>query len=280
MANYLNKYVGLSKEAKKRIAWFDYYKKCGNVAKTCRYFGISRQVFYKWKRVYDPQNLWSVETRSTEPKRKRQKEITGEQEMRVVALRKSHIRWGKIKLSKLYEDTYHEPLSSWKVQKVIEKYKLYYHPATIARITQKRLQSAKKRRITQLKRKKNKAGFLICLDCIVIYWNNAKRYIFTAIDRATKVAFARMYERANSYNAADFLNRLLHLLDGKVENIQTDNGSEFQKHFERACQKLALTRYYNRPRTPKDNAVNERFNKTVQEEFIHLGNFTLRHRYV
>jgi transposase InsO family protein len=101
-----------------------------------------------------------------------------------------------------------------------------------------------------------------------------KRYIFTAIDYSTKVAFARMYRRANSYNATDFLNRLLYLMNGNIENIQTDNGSEFQKHFEKACQKLNLARYYNRPRTPKDNAVNERFNKTVQEEFINLGNFT------
>ena len=25
----------------------------GNVSKTCRYFGISRETFYKWKRTYE-----------------------------------------------------------------------------------------------------------------------------------------------------------------------------------------------------------------------------------
>jgi len=83
-----------------------------------------------------------------------------------------------------------------------------------------------------------------------------------------------MYKRANSYNAADFLNRLLYLVDGKVENIQTDNGSEFEKYFARSLQKMDLDRYYSRPRTPKDNPVNERFNRTLQEEFTDLGNFT------
>lgn len=274
MASYLNRYAGLSKEAKKRIAWFDRYRKSGNVAKTCRYFGISRQVFYKWQKCYDPKNLWSLETRSTAPKRKRQREITAEQEMRIVSLRKARITYSKLKLAHLYEEEYGSPISSWKIQKVIEKYKLYHRPTRIASITKKRLKSSKKKRITELKRRRNKAGFLLCLDCIVIYWNNMKRYIFTAIDYSTKVAFSRMYTKANSGNSTDFLNRLLYLLDGRIENIQTDNGSEFQKCFQRACEKLNLARYYNRPRTPKDNAVNERFNKTIQEEFINLGNFT------
>ena len=82
-----------------------------------------------------------------------------------------------------------------------------------------------------------------------------------------------MYKRANSYNAADFLNRLLYLLDGKLENIQTDNGSEFHKYFEQAVNQLKLTHWWSRPRTPKDNPVNERFNRTLQDEFLRLGNF-------
>ena len=197
-----------------------------------------------------------------------------EQEMRIVKLRKKYLQYGKIKLAKIYQREYQETISSWKIQKVIEKYQLYHQPAKIAKITKKRLNAIKKKRITELK-KKPKAGFLLCLDTIVIYWNGVKRYIFTAIDRYTKIAFAHMYKNANSYNAADFLNRLLYLTESKIENIQTDNGSEFAKHFEQACQKHNLARYYNRPRTPKDNPVNERFNKTVEDEFINLGNFTV-----
>ena len=64
-----------------------------------------------------------------------------------------------------------------------------------------------------------------------------------------------MYKRANSYNAADFLNRFLYLLKGKIENVQTDNGSEFEKFFAQACAKMNLERYYNWPRTPKDNRL-------------------------
>jgi transposase InsO family protein len=123
-------------------------------------------------------------------------------------------------------------------------------------------------------KQKPKTGYLICLDTIVKYWNGQKRYILTAIDKHAKIAFARMYNGHSSLSSEDFLNRLHYLLDGNIQNIQTDNGSEFQKHFEQGCQKLKLNHYYSRARTPKDNGANERFNRTLQEEFIAFGNMT------
>ncbi len=273
MASYFNKYAQLSKAARQRLPWFDYYKQCANAAKTCRHFGISRKTFYKWQRQYDPRNLYSLEDRSRAPLRKRQPEITPEQEDRIIQLRKQYIRYSKFKLALIYGRLYQEKISSWKVQKVIQRHRLYYHPVRTAKVTRKRLKAQKKKRITEL-RKKPKAGFLLCFDAIELRWQNLRRYVFTVIDQYSKVAFARMYRRANSYNAADFLNRLLYLTDGRVENIQTDNGSEFAKLFNQACSRMGLARYYSRPRTPKDNPVNERFNRTLQDEFVVLGNFT------
>ena len=63
-------------------------------------------------------------------------------------------------------------------------------------------------------------------------------------------------------------------MNGKIENVQTDNGSEFHGEFEEACTKLEIEHYWSRVKTPKDNAGNERFNRTLQEEFIDLGNST------
>jgi transposase InsO family protein len=84
-----------------------------------------------------------------------------------------------------------------------------------------------------------------------------------------------MYEKHSSYNSRDFLYRLNYLLEGKIENVQTDNGSEFLKHFDQACTKLNINHYFSRNHTPKDNAVLERFNRTIQEEFVNQGNFDL-----
>ena len=273
MAHCFSKYNDLSKNARKRLKWMDYYHRSQNVSKTCRHFDIPRKTFYKWLKRYNPKNLYTLEDQDKAPISRRKREISPEQEMKIVKLRKRYIRYSKIKIAIIYEQEFGEHISSWKVQKIIEKYRLYFNPAKTAKTTKKRLNAVKRKRITELK-KKPKSGFLICLDAIEFRMHGIKRYVFTAIDSFSKVAFARMYERANSYNAADFLNRMLYLIDGKVENIQTDNGSEFEKYFAQGLQKMNLDRYYSRPRTPKDNPVNERFNRTLQEEFVNLGNYT------
>lgn len=41
----------LTREARIRLQWMDYYEAHGRkVALSCRHFGISRQTFYRWKR--------------------------------------------------------------------------------------------------------------------------------------------------------------------------------------------------------------------------------------
>jgi transposase InsO family protein len=52
--------------------------------------------------------------------------------------------------------------------------------------------------------------------------------------------------------------------------VTTDNGSEFHGEFDEACQKLNIPHYWSRVKTPKDNATNERFNRTLSEEFIEM----------
>ena len=64
--------VRLSKQARQRIKWFDYYHKCRNVSRTCRYYGISRKTFYKWKRRYLKYHLPSLENNSRRPRHLRQ----------------------------------------------------------------------------------------------------------------------------------------------------------------------------------------------------------------
>lgn len=273
MADILN----LSKEAKKRLNWIIHYytKSEKNARLTCRYFGIAPKTFYKWFNRFDSANLKTLEDKDRAPKRTRQKEYTSIQYERVVKLRREYIRYGKFKLLALYKIRYPEDakISSWKIQCIIEKAKIYYKPQKQARINRKRQLSQKRKKITELKKKKVK-GFLLCLDTITIYWKGRKRYIVTAIDKWTKVAYARMYSTHSSYNTRDFLYRLHYLLDGKIENVQTDNGSEFKKYFSQGLVKLNIPHYHSRVRTPKDNPDNERFNRTLQEEFVNMGNMT------
>ena len=263
----------LTKEAKRRLAWFDYYHRCQNVAKTCRYFGVSRKTFYAWQKRYQPYRLESLEERSKRPRHTRNWEVSRMQEFRVLALRKQHIRYGKEKLKILYQEQHGEPISSWKIQRVIEKHGLYYHPQNIERQRTKRRRNQAKHRITELK-KQGRQGFLIALDGITMIRAGMRRYILTGIDIYSKIAFARMYTSKHSKHAADFLKRIHYLLDGKMENVQTDNGSEFAKDFRDAMERFNLPHYFSRPKTPTDNPFDERFNRTLKDEFIALGNYT------
>lgn len=265
----------LSREAKLRLQWMDFYHRNNNVVLTCRHFGISRKTFYYWLKRYNPFNLKTLEQRSRVPINRRKPEITPLQEQRIISLRKKYLRYSKFKLAVIYQRIYNEKVSSWKIQRVIQRYNLYWLPVKTAKIQRKRLRSAKKKRITELK-KEQRTGFLICADAIVIYWNSLKRYIFTAIDFYSKIAFARMYTTKSSKSSQDFLKRIYYLYQAKIDNLQTDNGSEFQGYFEKTITQLPklIQRYFNRPRTPKDNPINENFNGTLKKEFLDFGNFT------
>lgn len=269
------KLLKLSREAQQRLEWIIYYetKAQNNASQTCRHFSIVPKVFYTWRNRFDGKNLLLLENKSTSPIQKRQKMITSEEETRIVAIRKEHIRWGKMKLQRHYKNTYGEEISSWKIQYTIRKYLLYYHPKRNAQIQAKRKRGQAKKRITELK-KQPFPGYLIALDTIIIHWHGTKRYILTAIDTVSKIAFARMYTTKSSRNAADFLNRMMYLLDGEALNALHDNGSEFHKEFIIACKNLNLNQYWSRNHTPTDNPIDERFNRTIKEEFIQLGNYT------
>lgn len=93
--------VELSRGARVRLAWMDFYGGCGNVAHTGRHFGISRQTFYRWQRRYDQYDLTSLEERSHRPRQCRQPTWPFSFEEKVLGLRLQFPRWGKDKLAVL-----------------------------------------------------------------------------------------------------------------------------------------------------------------------------------
>jgi transposase InsO family protein len=264
----------LSRAASARLEWMIWYERNGRDASfTARHYGVSPKTFWKWRKRFNEMDLSTLEERSRVPLNRRTRTITQQEEVRIVDLRREHLRWGKEKIALVYRDRWGETVSAWKVQKTIEKYRIYYHPAKNARTQAKRRRATKKKRIAELALKK-RTGFLFRIDTVVRYWQGTKRYVLTAVDSTSRLAFAHMYTPHSSRNAADFMHRLHFLVNGKIENVQTDNGSEFHGEFEKAVEALGLNHYWSRVRTPKDNAGNERFNRTLSEEFMQMGNMT------
>ena len=262
-----------------RLEWIIFYYTHGkeNATKTSNHFGISRKTFYKWPgRFIEYEDVDELEDQLRKPYNKRKWEVTLDQETKIINLRKKYIHYGKKKLKVLYKKECGEEISTWKIERVIRKHALYPNQIKAAKIARKRARAKDKPklRITQLKKEK-KLWFLLQVDTIVIYWNNCKRYVITAVDHASKLGYARMYKTRSSKAAKDFLYRLQYLIGDSIKNIQSDNGAEFAHYFENASKKLGINRYFSRVKTPKDNPEVERFNQTLEYEWLNDGNFNV-----
>lgn len=255
---------------RKRLEWIIFYKTKGeNGAFTARHFGITTKTFFKFRKRFNQHGLKGLDDSSRTPHKTRTWTVTAQEEIRIRSLRKKYIRLGKMKLVRYYQKEYGAAISSWKIQRVIERYQLYYHPVFTARKRRNQARGLIKRRITHAPVSQTIAS-LLHVDTIVFYWNNTYRYILTAIDDLTRMGYARMYQHHSSKDATDFLKRLQYVLTLPIQAVHTDNGSEFAKYFQKACSSMHIERYFSRVRMPKDNSRLERFNRTLQEEFIDI----------
>ena len=114
-----------------------------------------------------------------------------------------------------------------------------------------------------------KPGDIVQMDTVSVFACGIKRYIFTAIDVSTRFAFACAYPSNSSANGSDFLRKFMRVAPFNTARIQTDNGGEFEKHFDKICQEKGLVHFFNYPRHPQSNGCLERFNKTIQEQFVY-----------
>jgi putative transposase len=92
--------------------------------------------------------------------------------------------------------------------------------------------------------------------------------MLSAIDLDSRFAFAYSYPHLNSQNAADFLKKLTSVAPFTINHIQTDNGSEFEKHFVDAIRGSPIQHFNTYPRHPQSNAYVERFNRTLRSQFL------------
>ena len=112
------------------------------------------------------------------------------------------------------------------------------------------------------------AGHCVAVDTIVRFVNNSRRHIFTATDHSSRFGLALASRRASSRDAACFMRLVCEVFPGRIEKVLTDNGSEYQGEFDEYLKRAGIEHCYTYPRCPKMNALCERFNRTVQEEFV------------
>jgi transposase InsO family protein len=264
----------LSREAHKRLQWFDHYQAHGgNAALTCRYFGISRQTFYRWRQRYDPQALSTLEDRSHRPQRRRRPTWTAEQAERVRRLREQYPRWGKDKLAVLLRRE-GRAVSVSMVGRILTSLGQRGALSTPVLFRVKRRRGTAGRPWALRKPKDyavRKPGDLVQLDTMDL--RPAPGVVlkqFTARDMVSRWDVLEVHRRATSSSATLFLDTLQRRLPFPLRALQVDGGSEFAALFEAACRERGLRLFVLPPRSPKLNGQVERANRTHTEEFYEI----------
>ncbi|WP_210547297.1 IS481 family transposase [Rhodoferax sp. PAMC 29310] len=105
-----------------------------------------------------------------------------------------------------------------------------------------------------------------------------RRYLFVAIDRATRWVYFHIYNDQTDVSSTDFLCRLRKVSPMRIQKILTDNGSQFTdrftakskqatgKHtFDISCAEMGIVHRLSPPRHPQTNGMVERFNGRISD---------------
>lgn len=270
----------MSKDAAKRLRWFDYYARCGNAQMTCRYFGISAQTFYRWKRRFDPYDLTTLEDESRRPHHVRSPQTSPVVVDRILELRQQYPRWGKDKLVVLLrrEGILASTSTVGRTLSRLKKRGILVEPLNVRRAKEARKRRRKPRyAVRKPPEYRVKApGDLVQLDTLQVKLNTGLvRWQFSARDVVCRWDGARAYNRASSFAASLFLDYLERKFPFQIRAIQIDGGSEFKRHFEAACQARKIRLFVTPPRSPKLQGYVERSNRTHREEFYEVEDIGL-----
>jgi transposase InsO family protein len=107
----------------------------------------------------------------------------------------------------------------------------------------------------------------------------SRRYLFVAIDRATRWVFVAIKSNKSAASARAFLKALHKACPLNIVKLLTDNGKEFtdrlfasrerqpsgNHEFDQLCRELGIEHRLTKPRTPKTNGMVERFNGRISD---------------
>ena len=258
----------LPREVRRRLAISSHAEEVtGNVAMTCRYYGISRQVYYRWKRRYEEQGVDGLRDLSRRPHHQPQRHPRRRGGQDHLPAPELPLRPGKIAMYlKRYHDVEMSQSGVWRILKRLDisrlpasqrykrldkRWKRYEKqlPGTRSRSTSSSLSHSRRgppaspRKSTTSSRPSTTAPGCGC--CGSIHRNNQK-------------------------TAIQFVDYVLEELPFPVQIIQTDNGSEFQSAFHYHVLDKGVGHRYIKPRTPRLNGKVERSHRIDAEEFYAL----------
>jgi transposase InsO family protein len=270
----------ISEQAVRKVKILMFWEKHGLTA-AMEAFSVHRRTLYGWRQKFKKAGIKGLNNRSRAPRRRRNRQWPYQVLEEIRHLRELHPNLGKDKL--------YLPLARFCEQNQFACPK----PSTIGRLV-KDCGGLRSRPIKpscagrrQIKREKvlrkpkdleaEYPGHVVALDTIERFVAGCRRYVITFEDIYTRFAFAWGTTSHASLAAKEFFDYCRMVFPYPFTFVLTDNGSEFKKHFATELKRLNRVHYHTYPKTPKMNAHCERFNRTIQEEFIDFHVHSLVH---
>lgn len=121
------------------------------------------------------------------------------------------------------------------------------------------------------------------IDIAELRTEEGKLYLFVAIDRTSKFAYAELHHTSDRTVASDFLSSLVRIVPYKIHTVLTDNGAQFciqpryrngatarfMRHmFHIRCIEHGIEHRLTKPNHPWTNGQVERINRTLKEATV------------
>jgi transposase len=233
--------LSTEREVQRRLKVLRYAEDTGNIRKTCRYFGLGRTTFYRWKRAYDKQGEAGLIKKPTIPK-SHPRTIPPEIVEKVLHLRRTY-HLGPIRIV-WYLERYHAiKIIDASVYRILRRHGLNRLPDRVGR-----------RKVHTKRYQKKVPGHHIQVDVRFLNLldkrnHRIRRYQYTAIDDATRIRALKIYRRHNQANACDFIDYVIKKFPCRIHTVRTDRGHEFQAKFHWHVEDQGINHVYIKPRT-------------------------------
>lgn len=178
---------------------------------------------------------------------------------------------------------------------------LYALQATVPHLTRSSLHRCLQRhgisRLPEVEGDKPKRAFkrypigYFHIDIAEVRTEEGKLYLFVAIDRTSKFAFARLHLKADVRTAAGFLQALVEAVPYQIHTVLTDNGIQFgdaiqhrsgptaryRLHmFDRVCLEHGIEHRFTKLNHPWTNGQVERMNRTIKDATVRRYHYSTR----
>jgi hypothetical protein len=251
-----------------RLHVINHYYKYG-LRPTLEAFKLKKTTMHEWKRTYEKsgKRVSSLIPHHTRPLHVRKMETAWRIVAFIKEMRKEHGNIGKQQL-KPFVDAYAQKLEISSIGvttigKIIKRRNFTFEKKVYPKKQQNKFKKLRVRKSPKV----TTPGF-IQMDSIVVYINYEKHLFMSVIDIYTKFAHVTYVDNLSSQTAKKVLQVFQEKNPTPVHTIQTDNGSEFLRSFHEYLEEQQIKHQFIYPRQPKINSFIERFNRTIQEEFI------------